>query len=69
MATKEIVFTEDSLGRCFNCGKKFPSKEMYDFYCSKKCDDNDQARIKAMVEKGLHPMTIAEKAFKKISQK
>lgn len=64
-----IVINEDSLDRCFTCGKKFHPKDLYDFYCSKKCERADNKRIKKMIREDSHPVNIMNESLKKISVK
>ena len=40
------------------CGDSFNPKDVYDFYCSKKCDEIDNERIEKLVEEGEHPHNI-----------
>ena len=57
MESKEIVLDEGFLNTCMNCGGYMESK-MYEYYCSKKCEEQDHKRILKGIEKGKHPIEI-----------
>jgi len=63
--SEEIVLTEKILTTCFNCGEQMKPKGMYDYYCSKKCENEDQERITKGIEEGKHPTEILFEALKK----
>ena len=63
-----VVLTLDILDRCFNCGNKFPAKGIYDFYCSKKCEKEDQDRITKGIEEGVHHHELFMEGIDKVTK-
>lgn len=65
--SKCITLTEDFLGRCMNCGKKFGGG-IYDFYCCKECEEEDTKRIIVGIDAGKHPMSILHDTLEKFDE-
>ena len=53
-----IVLDESFLNTCMNCGGHMESKGVYDYYCSKKCEEQDHERILKGIEEEKHPIEI-----------
>ena len=63
-----IVLDESFLNTCWFCGGKMKPKGVYDYYCSKKCEEEDDKRIQEAINEGKHPVEILSESLEKQSQ-
>ena len=64
MNKEEIVLDESFLNTCMGCSGHMESKGVYDFYCSKKCEKEDQERILKGIKEGKHPIEILSESLR-----
>lgn len=46
----DVPITEAILEMCFQCGRRFPAKGVYDFYCSSRCRVRGERWIEELAE-------------------